>query len=502
MKKTVLLPIAFCLMIFSCGKDISTIESNLGAPQIEGFSPIEGQVGQSIRIIGRNFGSSIADKTVKIGNTVATVTGSTETEIFITIPDGAISGAISIAVAGQTTYTVDSLIVANELDFTADNIDTLNIILSENNLNLHTNEVYNLTATISGQHSDTIKWFSENPDIVTVDDTGNLTALQTGATNINARIGNVIKSCYVNVEPNIYVLGSQFNDNVGTYNVTLWINNEPFIIEKATQAGSIFVHNSDVYIAGESVNENGPYEFATVWKNGVPMHLSSGLSYAEARSVFVEAENVYVAGREWENTDVSKVWKNGELLYTLTDGTYSSRVHSVFVDDGDIYVAGYESVESVDVAKVWKNGIPADLSKNGNAHSVSVYDDIVFAAGFESNFATVWTNGSSNTLTNGLNLAMANSILLDGRKVYACGFERIGEGEIAILWENGTRTNLTEGVGHADANSIFKHSTNIYVAGWEQIGNMDVGKVWKNGELYFTLNTNGDSSRAFSIFVK
>ena len=49
----------------------------------------------------------------------------------------------------------------------------------------------------------------------------------------------------------------------------------------------------------------------------------------------------------------AKVWKNGEGLYELTN---NGSAKSIVVYNGDVYVAGFENEGSEDVAKVWKNG--------------------------------------------------------------------------------------------------------------------------------------------------
>ncbi|MEM9363191.1 MAG: IPT/TIG domain-containing protein [Bacteroidota bacterium] len=497
MKKIVFLStlvLTFLMLLFSCGKDENPTEPGVGGPNISSFSPTSGPVGTSIFITGQNFSTTASANTVKIGNTTAPVTSASATEIFITVPEGATTGALSITVDEQTD-TAETFTVTEESGIAG-------ITLNKSTLNLFTLDTETLKATVEGGGSiEDIVWSSENEEIATVNDNGMVTALKSGNTNIIATIQNISQSCSISIEPNIYVLGSQSDNNLGTFDVTLWINNKPSVIEDAFQVGKVFVYNSDIYTTGESINDNGP-DFASVWKNGVPTNLTSGLSPAEALSVFVEDGNVYVAGRELEDVYVSKVWKNGELLYNLTDGTYSSRVHSIFVKNGEVYVAGTEYVENKNVAKVWKNGVSIQLSENANAYSVLVHEDIIYAVGSKNNIATIWVDGLSTSLINGSNWSLASSIFIQGRDIYACGFERIGDVEVAIQWKNGIRTDLTDGKSHADANAIFVNDSDVYVAGWEQIEDKDVAKVWKNGELYFTLDTNTHSSRAQSIFVR
>ncbi|MEM9078268.1 MAG: IPT/TIG domain-containing protein [Bacteroidota bacterium] len=117
MKKIVFsstLVLTFLILLSSCGKDDSPTEPGPGGPNITSFSPTSGTVGTSIFITGQNFSTTASANTVKIGNTTATVTSASATEIFITVPEGATTGAISITVDGQTdtagTFTVTETI--------------------------------------------------------------------------------------------------------------------------------------------------------------------------------------------------------------------------------------------------------------------------------------------------------------------------------------------------------------------------------------------------------
>lgn len=48
--------------------------------------------------------------------------------------------------------------------------------------------------------------------------------------------------------------------------------------------------------------------------------------------------------------------ENGQLLYTLTNGTNDAWAYAVCVSDGTVYAAGYERQGDRIVAKVWENG--------------------------------------------------------------------------------------------------------------------------------------------------
>jgi len=212
--------------------------------------------------------------------------------------------------------------------------------------------------------------------------------------------------------------------------------------------GTVFVSDSDVYVAGYEKNPQNK-GIATVWENGgvknngTTYPLTNGRFDASARSVFVSNGDVYAAGYEknikgddpflykkeplikigrfkmlyrkikiplapeWGND--AKIWKNGKLHYNLTDGSRMAEAYSVFVSGGDVYAAGYEKISGEDD----KNNVAATVWKNGKLHY---------------------------RLTNGNTYAMAYSVTVLGGDVYAAGYEKTNPNDkpIAIVWKNGS----------------------------------------------------------------
>ena len=99
--------IYFCLLaigltLLGCSKDDEPKTTVSDGPDIGSFSPTSGPVGTSIWITGKNFSATASANIVKIGTTTATITSAKATEIFVTVPEGATTGTISVTVNGKT----------------------------------------------------------------------------------------------------------------------------------------------------------------------------------------------------------------------------------------------------------------------------------------------------------------------------------------------------------------------------------------------------------------
>ncbi|MDL2227757.1 T9SS type A sorting domain-containing protein [Odoribacter sp. OttesenSCG-928-L07] len=110
----------------------------------------------------------------------------------------------------------------------------------------------------------------------------------------------------------------------------------------------IAVSGNDIYAVGYSDNNMG-----IVWKNGTELYSEPGRFFA----MCVSDNNIYVTGYTLVGSGKSaKVWKNGELLYQLTDGTNDTRGRDICVIDNDVYVLTRKFAStSQDI--VWKNGV-------------------------------------------------------------------------------------------------------------------------------------------------
>ena len=99
----ILVVLSVGMFIVSCSSDDNgTTTPTPTKPTISGFTPSSGPVGTQVTINGTNFSATAASNTVKIGATTATVSAATATKLTISVPQGAATGAVSVAVGGQT----------------------------------------------------------------------------------------------------------------------------------------------------------------------------------------------------------------------------------------------------------------------------------------------------------------------------------------------------------------------------------------------------------------
>ena len=79
------------------------VPSALPAPVVDGFTPDEGPVGTSVVITGQNFSATANENIVRFGGIkAADPTSPSTTSLTVLVPDGAITGPITVMVSGQT----------------------------------------------------------------------------------------------------------------------------------------------------------------------------------------------------------------------------------------------------------------------------------------------------------------------------------------------------------------------------------------------------------------
>ena len=304
----------------------------------------------------------------------------------------------------------------------------------------------------------------------------------------------------------VYVAGYETNEH-GKNVALLWKNGVAHYLSNGNfnaYANSVYVAGNDVYLAGSIENEQHR-EVAILWKNGVAQNLTDGTQNAKANSVFVWGNDIYVAGYEYSRqpnqlgsyVSVAILWKNG-IAQNLTDGTCFANATSVYISQNNVYVAGNEELYDAEggYALLWKNGVAQTLPGGRSSFSVFVSGNDVFVAGKEQwgavELPMLWKNGEVQDLTDDSHMGEANSVFVSGNDVYVAGCEE----EHGILWKNGILQNM-ENEEIACAYSVYVSGSDVYVVG---VQNLSVATLWKNGIAQNLSNGTRDAG-AFSVFV-
>ena len=304
-------------------------------------------------------------------------------------------------------------------------------------------------------------------------------------------------------EKAVYVAGYE-NIN-GKKVATLWKNGEAIRLsngDSQAEAYSIAVSGKDVYVAGYAVFGNS--RIAVLWKNGVIMPLS--YKNSEANSVFIQGNDIHVAGQEYESKFVATHWKNGTTTHLADKLSYGE---SVYASGNDVYVAGISS-NNVRAA-LWKNGTPMTLTHpngttDGQMYSVCVSRKDVYVAGSayiannNTNIAVYWKNGTPIVL--GGTYAEAKDICVKDNNIYVAGYDTHTPGRLkAMLWKNGEAISLTDGKDSAEARGLYVQGSKTYVVGYKQINaKYNAAAFWEDGNE--TLLTDGATeAEAFAVFV-
>lgn len=304
-------------------------------------------------------------------------------------------------------------------------------------------------------------------------------------------------------EKAVYVAGFEYIN--GKRVATLWKNGEAIRLsngDSQSEAYSIAVSGKDVYVAGYAVF--GSSRIAVLWKNGVIMPLS--YKNSEANSIFIQGNDIHVAGQEFESKYVATHWKNGATTHLADKLSYAE---SVYASGNDIYVAGINSKNIR--AELWKNGTPMTLTHpngttDGKLYSICVSGKDVYVAGSayiandNTNVAVYWKNGNPIVLDG--TYAEAEAIYVKDNDIYIAGYDTHTPGRLkAMLWKNREAISLTDGKDSAHARDLHVQGSKVYVAGYKQINaKYNAAVLWKDGSE--TLLTDGSTdAEAYSVFV-
>ncbi|WP_318308663.1 BspA family leucine-rich repeat surface protein [Flagellimonas crocea] len=159
-------------ILWSCGKDEGPDFPPSISPKITGFSPTEGPVGTEVIINGSNFSNIAANNIVKFGSVDAIVSIASTTQLTVNVPEGAMTGKISVTVDGDIATSADNFTVtAVEPQNQAPEILDQEFSPLENITD--TDEIGQVTATDAD--GDDLTFSIVDSELFTISDTGVLT---------------------------------------------------------------------------------------------------------------------------------------------------------------------------------------------------------------------------------------------------------------------------------------------------------------------------------------
>ena len=410
------------------------------------------------------------------------------TIITVTTQDGDKKAFCYVIVEGQTSTGVTG------------------VTLNKNVMQLALGGRETLVATVAppGALNKKVLWESDDDTVASVKD-GVVTGIGLGKAKITATTEDGAKTaeCAVTVvvatTMDVYVAGYRYDSTLRKNVATLWKNGTPQTLGREEgRALSVFVDGQDVYVAGWEINDED-IRVATVWINGEAWDMSDGKFHAEANSVTVSGPNVWAAG--WENyldLDLAVAWKNGMFSDLNRQFENKAEALSVFAYEGNVYIAGYEESGSGDdkkkIATLWKNDAYtrtnlSDGQDDAEARSVFVADGIIYAVGTENGIPTLWVDDEEPIKIAGL-AGDANSVYVKGENIYVAGRNNSGR---ATLWVNDESPAILS-TESSRANSVFVAGGHVFVAGWVN----GRAAIWIDDDDAEELSLQGE---AFSVFA-
>ncbi|MDJ1505310.1 hypothetical protein [Xanthocytophaga agilis] len=322
--------------------------------------------------------------------------------------------------------------------------------------------------------------------------------------------------------PGVYVVGYENLDDQYHRQAKFWkdgvVSNLASPADYAT-ANDVFVNGQDVYVAGYTVSAS-PVQPA-IWKNGKSTKLSvtnAGIG-GSAAHIFVANNDVYAIGFIFDANygQHATLWKNGEVSLMLEQTNIY--FEGLVVSGSDVYIGGTEYVNSQGVATIWKNGVasrigPVDGTTYTGIHDITIAGADLYAVGVRTqggsgSEAVVWKNGVvTGVLATGAQQLDLNEIYVSGTDVYVAGFVDDGKHGSGVVWKNGVATELTDNATHSSANSIFVVGDDVYVGGFISLYYSENGsaRTYRSAKVWkngvLTNLTNSTyDSEALGIFV-
>ena len=198
----------------------------------------------------------------------------------------------------------------------------------------------------------------------------------------------------------VYILGSAYENN--EYVQKMWKNGS--VITLQGDRRSIAANNDNVYTVG--VQE----ERARFWTNETGSNLANGPSYSGAYDIEIKGNDVYIAGVEVINKiSVAKLWKNG-IGSNLSDGKFTTVATDISITGNDVYVLGYENNLGSN-SKLWKNGEVIWSKDNFETNDLKAVGQDYFLLSNAGQIAQIIENGVAQNLSSAFQ-SRANALFI------------------------------------------------------------------------------------------
>jgi len=276
-----------------------------------------------------------------------------------------------------------------------------------------------------------------------------------------------------------------------------------------------------IYVAG-NVNR-----IPTYWKDGQASAVSDGPAAGVGLDMAVRNGKIYLCGYKalTNSTSIAKYWVNGQPT-DLTDGTTEARASGIWIDSNDVYIAGIEIAkkgnDEVTQAKYWKNGTPVLLAvKEGEAYAQSIYvtNGDVYVSGYatigNSIYPLYWKNGQETVFKDIVGgVAFPTSIAAAGADVYLMADERRPmetnqpfDYFNLVYWKNKQKITVPLTSSDAEAKSIQSQShllvsgQDVYFTANQYDKDLKIlsASYWKNDQETKIGNAKGDIVSAIAL---
>jgi Bacterial Ig-like domain (group 2)/IPT/TIG domain/Beta-propeller repeat/Galactose oxidase, central domain len=210
------------------------------SPSITAISPMGGEVGTNVEVIGSNFGTTQGSSTITFNGTAATPLSWSDTIIYSAVPMGATTGNVVVTVAGATS---------NGFSFSVGSLLSLALAPQSPSVALGATLQFTATGTFSDGSTQNLSgaatWNSSTVSVANVNTVGLATAAGVGQTTIQSTVRGLTASTILTVLPGFAVTGNLNTARSGQTATVL--NNGMVLLAGGFDANSNALASAELY---------------------------------------------------------------------------------------------------------------------------------------------------------------------------------------------------------------------------------------------------------------